>query len=209
MLTQNLHRYMYRDGLCAKVHVSTLSNTAAAAEDLTKVASSMRISTPSGDITRMFYVPQAGSIVLSMPKSWSFETSNPSNSRQRAITIYTDEQFHFMITAIRPRVQAQPDDVATYEAAESAKKQVGTIALQKEIKVEELKGRNAKGHYVFVSDKTLVGKPNQPQNWKHMWQGMLKTGDVFVTFSIFSNDADAPDALSAMRSLENLSFRAG
>ena len=207
---QHVHRFVFRDGLCVKAHLSSSVEGGAVANELTQAAESMNIKDSVGDIARSFHVPPSGALKLAMPRQWGFQTSNPSGAPGRTITIITtDGQFQFMITAFHARGEAtEPAETVTRQTVEASRDRAIAVATQTQIDVRPLKGRNAQGHYFFVTDKTRVGKPAVPNDWTHMRQGMLKTGAVFATFTVFSNDEDSPDALQAMRALERMEFTA-
>lgn len=207
---QHVHRFVFRDGLCAKVHVSSIQDDAAIAAELARAAESMTLKESAGDITRSFHVPPRGVLRLAMPKGWGFETSNPFGAPARTLTFRTpDGHFQFMISVFpAPDDQKDAASVTTRKSVESTRDRVAPNATQKEIDVRILKGSDVEGHYIFVSDNKLADKPPVPNDWKHMRQGMLKAGAALATFTVFSNDENAPDALRAMRALMELKFTA-
>lgn len=206
---QHVHRFVFRDGLCAKVHVSSIYDEAAIAAELTQAVESMAILDNVADVTRWFHVPPKNALAIHMPRHWGFETSNPAGTPARTLTLRTpDGYFQFMITAFAGPADRKYDDAATLRTVESSRDRVLTNATQSEIAIQTLKGRHAEGHYFFASDKSLAGKPPVPGNWKHMRQGMVRAGTLFATFTIFSNDENAPDALRALRAVENIEFKA-
>jgi hypothetical protein len=207
---EHLHRFVFRDGLCAKVHVSTMHDEPAASAALTHAVESMVLKESTTEITRSFHVPPRGALALTMPTHWGFQTSSPFSPPTRTLTIRSpDGQFQLMITAFpAPDNPKETAETITRKTAESAREQAASNAVQTQLDIKTLKGRNAAGHFIFASDKSLVGKPAMPDNWKHMRQGMLKVGAAFATFTVFSNDENAADALRAMRALEDIEFRA-
>lgn len=206
---QHVHRFVFRDGLCAKVHVSSMYDETAISAELMQAAESMAIRDNVADVTRWFHVPPKNALAIHMPQHWGFETSNPAGSPARTLTLRTpDGHFQFMLTAFAGPADRISNDSATLRTVESSRDRVLTAATQSDIAIQTLKGRHAEGHYFFASDKSLAGKLPVPGNWKHMRQGMIRAGTLFATFTIFSNDESAPDALHAMRAVENIEFKA-
>jgi hypothetical protein len=207
VFSQHVHRFVYRDGLCAKVHVSSTHDDAAIASELTKAVESLSLKDAGGDITRSFHVAPKGTLRLAMPKHWGFQTSNPHGAPARTLTIRAaDGHFQFMISIFLAPDSHKDTAATTRKTAESARDRVASNAVQKQIDIQTLKGRDVAGHYIFVSDNKLADKPSVPDNWKHMRQGMLGAGAALATFTVFSNDENAPDALRAMRALTELVF---
>jgi hypothetical protein len=208
MFRQSVHRYVFRDGLCAKAHLSSGVEGAAVGNELTQAVDTMNVKDATIEITRAFHSPPKGALRVAMPRHWGFQTSNPIGAPGRTITVITpDGQFQFMITLFpAPAEQKEPAETVTRKSVEDARVRAQSEAAQSQIDIVRLKGRSAEGHYIFVTDKSLVGKPAVPNNWKHIRQGMLKAGAVFATFTVFSNDENSPDALQAMRALERVEF---
>ncbi len=203
---QHVHRFVFRDGLCAKVHVSSTLEESAIAKELTQAIESMSLKDATGEIVRSFHIAPRGTLKLAMPHHWGFQTSNPLAGPVRTLTIRTpDGDFQFMATVfLAPAEQKEPAETVTRKIAETSRDRAAPGATQTQIDIRSLISRGVAGHYIFVTDKNLVGKPAVPNNWKHMRQGMLKAGAAFVTFTVFSNDEDSPDALRAMRALEGI-----
>lgn len=208
IFAQNIHRFVFRDGLCAKVHLSSILDERAVSTELEQAVDSMGIKDAVREILRSFHIPPKGALKLAMPRHWGFQTSNPSAAAGRTLTIDTpDGHFQFMATVfLAPSEQKGSAEIVTRKSVEIARDRALPIAVQTQIDVIPLNGRNAEGHFIFVTDKTLAGKPAVPNNWKHMRQGMLKIGAAFATFAVFSNDENSPDALRAMRVLEDVDF---
>ena len=210
IFTQHLHRFVFRDGLCAKVHLSSMHDDKAVLAGIERAAGSMVIRNAADTITRSFHLPPNGTLILPMAAHWGFQTSNPYDQPSRTLTFTTpDGNFQFMFTVFR----AAPDlkettQAVTLKTAESARAQAVSRAVQTQIPIQSMKGRHGEGHFIFVTDKSLVGRPAMPNNWKHMRQGMLSVGAMFATFTVFSNDENAPDALRAMQVLEAVQYNA-
>jgi len=207
--TQHVHRYLYRDGLCVKLHVSSSREGAETALALTQAADSLLIMDAPIDITRVFYVAPKAALKLVTPAHWGFDTSDPSTGPVRNIKWVTaDGQFQLLLSVFaRPPGQSELTDSVIRKTVESARERLAGNALQTTMEMQVLKGREAEGLYVFATDKKLVGQADKPGDWRHVRQGMLKLASpspLVATFSVFSNREESPDAAAAMRVLENL-----
>jgi hypothetical protein len=64
-------------------------------------------------------------------------------------------------------------------AAENAKEQ----AVEGSISISKFESTSNKGHYYSATDKAP-----KPGEYKYMTQGMIRVGELFVTFTILTND---------------------
>ena len=207
---QHVHGFVFRDGLCAKVHVSSTLDDSNVASALMQAVETLSLKNATGEIMRSFHVSPRATLTLVMPTHWGFQTSNPLAGPARTLTMRTpDGHFQFMVTVFLPSPeQTAPAEAVLKKSVEASRDRAASEAAQTQIDIRPLSGRSTAGYFFFVTDKNLVGKPAVTNNWKHMRQGMLTTGAAFATFTVFSNDEDSPDALRAMRTLEGMAFTA-
>jgi hypothetical protein len=76
--------------------------------------------------------------------------------------------------------------------------------VEKDAKVVELKGKDATGYYLSLTDKESTGGPG---DYKHLTQGILITGPVLTAFTFLHQDSETrskEDALQVLRSASYL-----
>jgi hypothetical protein len=73
-------------------------------------------------------------------------------------------------------------------------------AVEKELVLRELRGRSADG-FCF----TLTDKAPKPGEWKYMTQGGVGVADLFLMFTIFTNDSDSTVIQPALEMIANAS----
>jgi hypothetical protein len=196
---QHIHRFIFRDALCGKVHVSTIGSEPNNSDGLTKFAKSLLIVDSREEILRAFRVNARAALRIPMAANWGFQTSAPQAETGRTITIRTpDGSFQWMLTSFAsPEGKPEMDDESLRKAVEASRDGVAAGSTQKQIELEKLSGSSIQGYYFFSTDKTLLGKPAVAGNWKHMRQGFVRIGTGSATFTIFSNDEKSQDALRA------------
>jgi hypothetical protein len=80
---------------------------------------------------------------------------------------------------------------------EQAAAQAKTQAFETDITVQEMKGTTGVGYHYAVTDRAP-----KPGEFKRMKQGMLRVGDLLVSFTILSQDAADPVNVEATAMLE-------
>jgi hypothetical protein len=205
---QHLHRFIFRDTLCGKVHISTVSPEASNGEGLKKLAESLALVDSKEVVVRSFRVGTKAALRVPMSSQWGFQTSDPQGELGRTITVRaSDGSFQWMMTGfVSAEGKPQPDEDSVTKTVESAWESVAAGSTQTQLNLQTLSGDSVRGYYFFSTDKTLVGKPSVPGNWKHMRQGFARAGNALVSFTILSDDEKSPDALSALVNMSPLQF---
>lgn len=157
---------------------------------------------------RDYALGQHGSLRLTVPLSWKDKVSQPPNGLPPTI-LFMPEQgaaFKVLLTPIwSDRSGAQlpiASDIRkkVEEAAAQAKAQV----LDPDVTVLELAGSTGAGFHYAATDRT----PN-PGEYKRMDQGMLRVGDLLMSFTILSQDAADPANRAALAMLEGAAHSTG
>jgi hypothetical protein len=149
---------------------------------------------------RCYPLPDHGSIQLSVPAQWKDQLRQPPNRLPPTIVFSekTGTSFEVLITPMWSAKKDLPPpsaemirDIVQEEATKAASQ-----AVQKRIDLIELKGASGSGFYFAVTDRAPP-----PGEYKHMTQGMITIGKLFLTFTILTNDGQQPIVAKALSML--------
>jgi hypothetical protein len=150
---------------------------------------------------RDYALGQHGSLQLTVPASWKDKVSQPPNGLPPTILFLPERgaAFKVLLTPIwTDRSGAQlPVAADIRKKVEQAAGQAKAQVLDPEVTVQEMKGSTGVGYHYSATDRT----PN-PGEFKRMNQGMLRVGDLLISFTILSQDASDPVNREAMAMLE-------
>jgi hypothetical protein len=155
---------------------------------------------------KKYALPQRGSLQMNVPVGWSDEVRPPQRNGPPTIIFRAKDgkAFDVLVTPIwraRPEVPVATKEAlrqSVQRAADEAKAQ----ALEQTIPLIELTGASGPGFYFSVTDKA----PN-PGEYKYLTQGLLRVGELAVSFSILTNDGQEQvreDALTLLKSALHL-----
>lgn len=83
------------------------------------------------------------------------------------------------------------------------------IAVEKEVKLKELPIKGGFGVYSTITDRSLVGKPSEPDNFKVLISVMIKMSNtLLVTVSIYTDDKDNKEVESLLKMLKEMKLDA-
>ncbi len=150
---------------------------------------------------RRFVLPDHGHFVVRVPREWKDQLRQPPNRLPPTIgfSASSGQPFQVLVTTIWPaakdRAPLTPEQLraAVERAAQRAKAQ----AVESELPVVEFKGRSGPGFYFSATDRAP-----KPGEYLFMTQGMLRVGELSVTFTILTNpgqDAIVRQALDALK----------
>lgn len=154
---------------------------------------------------RSFSLPKHGTLNLAIPKSWQGRVSQPPDNLPPTIVFAPPgaPTYQVLITPIWPAKPAivLPDHAGVRKSVERAVENAKSQAVEKNIPIKEIKGSSAAGYYFSVTDKAP-----KPGEYKYMTQGMIRLGELMITFAAFTNDGyknAADQAITAMQSATN------
>ena len=152
--------------------------------------------------SRRFTLPEHGQFVIAVPAEWKGEVSQSGNRMPPTITFTpaSGKPFHILMTAIWPATRDQQPQSrdqlrATVQRGVDGAK---TQAVEKELRVVEFQGRSGPGFYFSATDRAP-----KPDEYKFLTQGIVRVGELSVTFTILTNDgqdAVVKQALDALKS---------
>ena len=150
---------------------------------------------------RQFPLPGHGSLQLDVPASWKDDVEQPPNQLPPTIRFEpkSGTPFEVVITPSWP-----PKKDTSPPSAEEMKRQVRLAAervrpeaVEETIDLLELKGASGPGYYFSVTDRAP-----KPDEYRFMTEGVIRVGDLMVTFTILSNDGQShivSDALAMLK----------
>ncbi len=136
---------------------------------------------------RSYVLSNNGSLQLTVSDTWRDKTEQPLNQFPPTIvfTPLNGTDFHISVSPMWPYkenlVMPSIEDIEQLVdiAAENAKDQ----AVENSITINEFENKLNKGYYYSATDKAP-----KPGEYKYMTQGMIRIGELFVTFTILTND---------------------
>ena len=149
---------------------------------------------------RTYAAGDAGTFAMSVPAGWTDRVEQPQPGAPATITLGPGKgkPFQVMVTPISPAKAkapvSTPGDIRT--AVQRVADDIKPQAVEKAIPLVELKGAAGSGFYFSVTDKAP-----KPGEFKYMTQGILKVGELTVSFTILTNDGQAKvrkDALAML-----------
>lgn len=149
---------------------------------------------------RSYALPERGKLVMAVPQDWGDKVRQPPNQLPPSLRFSgkPDGKFQVLVTPLwSPRGDPEFKSAASVRrmverAAADASKQ----AVERNLPVVELKGGAGAGFYFFATDRAPA-----PGEYKYLTQGAMAVGDLVVTFTVLSNDAESAEAKAALEML--------
>ena len=150
---------------------------------------------------RRFTLPEHGQFVIQVPADWKGEVSQPATRMPPTIafTPASGKPFQIMMTTIWPATkdrqpQSRDELRATVQrGVDGAKPQ----AVEKELRLVEFQGRTGPGFYFSATDRAP-----KPDEYKFLTQGVVRVGELSVTFTILTNDGQEAIVKQALDALK-------
>jgi hypothetical protein len=150
---------------------------------------------------RRFTLPEHGQFVIQVPADWKGEMSQPANRMPPTITFTpaSGKPFHILMTTIwsatKDRQPQSRDQLrATVQRGVDGAR---TQAVEKELQVVEFQGRTGPGFYFSATDRAP-----KPDEYKFLTQGVVRVGELSVTFTILTNDGQEAIVRQALDALK-------
>jgi hypothetical protein len=201
-VSRHVHRFWLRDGVCAKVHASKTPFAETDRATFDKVLDSVRFEALAARFERGFVLEGRGTLLVSTPAAWGFRASKPGTIAPRDIQFMDPGGEVQMLLTLFPDAQAALNGETNPRAfVETARDAAKLQAVESDPPLVALTGASGSGFYFQVTDKNLVGKPPQPQDWKYLRQGALVVGESLLFFSLLSNAKESAVVDEALRAL--------
>ena len=147
-----------------------------------------------------------GELKLNVPANWVDSLDQPPKESPPTISFKTRQGKPFIVT-LTPAWKTRPDEPAP--TRENLRKRVQStldgilpFAVEKEIKLVEIKGPSGPGFYFSATDSAP-----KPGEYKFMIQGALAVNELSLLFTILTNDGQEDvirSALAMVRSTAHL-----
>ncbi|MCC6140855.1 MAG: hypothetical protein IT389_09615 [Nitrospira sp.] len=156
---------------------------------------------------REYALGQHGSLHLTVPVSWKDNVTQPLNGLPPTIAFVPERgaAFRVLLTPIWSDRSGAVLPVASdiRKKVEQAAAQAKAQAVESDVAVQEMAGTTGVGYYYAVTDRA-----SKPGEFKRMKQGMLRVGDLLVSFTILSQNASDQAVQQATAMLEGASHKA-
>lgn len=159
---------------------------------------------------RALEVPGHGRLVLSLPPGWSVSEPDEGEAGVPAVKLRKEgARFLALLTPLwnpgEPESpQARADSAQLF--AELARREALAGSVEREIPLEELRGPGVRGSYFSATDRSLVGREQGPEDYRHVLQGAAAVGPVILAFSLL-DDGPGPwrgDLLEVVRTARHV-----
>jgi hypothetical protein len=141
-----------------------------------------------------------------VPAGWQDRVKSSGQDAPPAIEFFQSGGAPFVVTVMpmwQTRPQAPlPSKAELRKRVQYAGEGMLPFALEKDIKVLELKGAAGSGYYFSVTDNAL-----KPGGFKFLTQGATRIGTLVVRFTVLTNDGQeqiARDALEMVKSARQM-----
>lgn len=207
----NLLAHEYKDGYWIDIHISRMSegvfdpapmlaflDTIAFKTGTPSVAAALMVAT-GGE--KSFSLSDRGSFKLKVPAGWTDLVRQQAPGVPPTITFQSAQGSPSQVL-VTPMWSMRPDKplagkIEMKQQVESSIDRVRNDAVEKDIKVVEFNGTSGAGYYFSVTDRAP-----KPGEFKYMSQGMMRIGELLVTFTILTNDGQQSVPKDALTMLQ-------
>ncbi len=132
-------------------------------------------------------LPDHGALHLKLPDNWQERIQRQEDPKEAPLIEITPEKgaaFRIVISPVWPTSPQDklPDAEAIRSLMQTGAKAARAEAVEKEIKVEDVRGMQALGSYFSATDKDPA-----PGDFLNLTQGLVRVNDICVSFRVFSN----------------------
>lgn len=151
----------------------------------------------------VFSIGDANAIELDIPDAWSSTPQGSDADGGIAIRIVPSDDLPLVlfVTLLTPEEDIPDPMLSMKSIVENTAARLQEVSEEANLALQELNGPYCKGFYVSSTDRT-VERPSM-DDFKYIDQGLVKLGDLFMTFTVLTNMKDAPErgeALGIVRS---------
>ena len=151
--------------------------------------------------TRRYELPNLDTLELALPAGWQDEMDVPPGGIPLTIRLYpaAGAPFEVFVTPESPEPTAgsSRDTESLREAVRDAAQRIQPQAVEESIEIRRLQGVSGIGFYFAATDR----EP-QPEEFRHMNQGALQTGELTLWFTILTNDGQEAVVADALAMLQ-------
>jgi hypothetical protein len=200
-VSRHVHRFWLRDGVCAKVHASKTPFADSDRAGFDALLANVRFDPAAESVERAFVIPGRGTLLMTVPALWGFRTSQPTPATPRNVVFMEPAGDYQLMLTLFPDAGEELKGDTTRAVVDNMRNAAKLRALEADPPLLPIKGTGGEGLYFLVTDKELVGKPDRPNDWKHMRLGALRIDQSLLFFSMFSNAKESPVVDGALRAI--------
>jgi hypothetical protein len=155
---------------------------------------------------QVFELPDHGALTLLIPEGWLGEMKQPASQSPPTITMAprSGAKFVITLTAAWPMASAHKllDENTIRSEVAAAAKSAEPQSVEGVIPLQEIKGVDGRGFYFTATDR--APKPNEA---KHLTQGIIRVGDIWLAFTVLTNDGQEAVVRAAFEMLRTAVHR--
>lgn len=149
-----------------------------------------------------YIIPGHGSLLLNVPREW-LALSKPLEKPPSVALRFgpaSGGAFSVQLTSVwlEPDKLADSTPESIRSKAQDSATQLLPEAQEKEAVLVELRGAESIGYYFSLTSR---GASSGPEDYKHMTQGILRTGGIVTTFTLLHRDPVVPEKEQALHML--------
>src|SRR5262249_11061392 len=151
---------------------------------------------------RNYQLPQHGVFRLQVPKSWQDRVSQPQGSIPPTIilTAGSGDAFQALLTPIWPAQPGAslPGPAEIKRIVESSADRAKQQSAEQQLVIQEIKGISGGGYYFSATDRAP-----KPGEFKYLLQGLIRAGELLVSFTVLTQDGGDSIRREAIAMLES------
>jgi hypothetical protein len=155
---------------------------------------------------RTFDLPDHGTLSLAVPDPWQDELRQPPNRLPPTVVLSprSGAPFQVLMTAVWPigATAGRIDDAAIRAEVAAAAKEAEPQSVERALAIQELAGVNGRGFYFSATDKAP-----RPGEYRYLTQGIVRTGEIALAFTVLTNDGQESVLKAALEMLRTASHR--
>jgi hypothetical protein len=155
----------------------------------------------TGTSERRFELPDHGVLVIRVPSDWRDKVGQAPNRLPPTIGFApkSGKPFRILVTPIWPipKDRAPPTRDEIRSRVERGAQGVRAQAVEPELRIIEFQGRSGPGFYFSATDRAP-----KPGEYKFLTHGIVRVGELSVTFTILTNDGQEAIVAQALEALK-------
>lgn len=136
---------------------------------------------------RVYPLPNNGSLLLQVPTAWRDQVRQPPDKLPPTIKFsqQTSDSFVVLFTPLWAANKniILPDGPKLRQMVQQSAENAKSQTIEKTLNLIEMKGTSGIGFYFTATDKAP-----KPGEYKFLAQGLIRVGDLMVSFTILTND---------------------
>lgn len=150
---------------------------------------------------RRFTLPDHGVFVIQVPGDWNSQLRQPPGRLPPTIAFgpRSGIPFRVLVTTIWPATKDRPPQSRDqlHALVERGAQGVRSQVVESELRIVEFQGHSGPGFYFSATDRAP-----KPGEFKFMTQGILRVGELSVTFTILTNEGQEAIVKQALEALK-------